>query len=104
MALLVRSAPEPPVTVPVPAATADQIAKYASSYLMAYWTRRTQPDGWSQTVDSVTRWAFDVIAPVLEHLTVTRLVLIPCGLLARASPARRVASRPGSAQRPTVSA
>ena len=82
MALLVRSAPEPPVTVPVAAATADQIAKYASSYLMAYWTRSTQPDGWSQTVDSVTRWAFDAIAPVLEHLTVTRLVLIPCGLLA----------------------
>jgi CHAT domain-containing protein len=97
MALLVRSAREPPVTIPVPALTSDEVATYVTSYLMAYWSRGTEPDGWSQTVDSVTRWAYDVIAPVLEQLTVSRLVLIPCGLLALLP--LHAAWRPGPDQR-----
>ena len=82
MALVVRSASEPPVAVPVPALAGDTAVEQLGTYFWAYNRRAEQPQEWSRAVGSVTRWAFEVIAPVLDYLTASRMVLIPCGPLA----------------------
>ncbi|MGA2827917.1 MAG: CHAT domain-containing protein [Streptosporangiaceae bacterium] len=84
MALLVRPGRESPVAVPVPELGRDESAKQLRSFFLAHKNRNEQPQEWSRATDSVTRWAFEVIAPVLDHLTAPRLVLIPCGPLALA--------------------
>lgn len=82
MALLVRSGAEPPVSVSVPKLSGAEVVKQLSAYFKAYNNRKERPHEWSRAVDSATGWAFEVISPVLEYLTASRLVLIPCGPLA----------------------
>jgi CHAT domain-containing protein/tetratricopeptide (TPR) repeat protein len=82
MALLVRSSRESPLAVPVPELGQEESAKQLDAFFLAHKNRREQPQEWSRATDSVTRWAFEIIAPALDHLTVPRLVLVPCGPLA----------------------
>jgi CHAT domain-containing protein len=82
-ALLVKSASEPPAGILLSGLSSAAVDQQVNAYAEAQNHRAERPQAWSRAVNAVTRWAFDeILGPVTEQLTASRMVLVPCGLLA----------------------
>jgi len=67
----------------LPSLTIASVDARVGTYLEAYRSRRTEPTAWERTLDTTTRWLWDVLVePVVTALAPAgRAALVPGGLL-----------------------